>query len=68
MDTPESISYIKIGSNNHPIDAVSVGGKSASSIGNLVTSIDSNSTDDEYPSAKCMYDIIGQLETRLSNI
>jgi len=26
-DTPESISYIKIGNEEHPIDAVTVGGK-----------------------------------------
>ena len=36
--------------------------------GNLVTSISSTSTDTEYPSAKCMYDIIGDVETLLAAI
>lgn len=61
ITTPESISYIKIGSINHPIDAVTVEGKSISSFQlaeGLVTSIDSNSDDTHYPSAKCVYDII----------
>lgn len=35
---------------------------------NLVTSIDNTSTDTQYPSAKCVYDIIGNIETLLSNI
>lgn len=32
---------------------------------NKVTSIDENSTDTQYPSAKCMYDLIGNVETLL---
>lgn len=36
--------------------------------GNLVTSISSSSTDAQYPSAKCMYDIIGDIETLLAAI
>ena len=35
---------------------------------NLVTSISSASTDTQYASAKCVYDIIGDVETLLSNI
>lgn len=35
---------------------------------NKVTSIDSNSTDTQYPSAKCMYDLIGNLETILETL
>ena len=35
---------------------------------NIVTSIDQNSTDDEVPSAKCVYNIIGNVETQLSEI
>lgn len=60
MANPESISYIKINDEEHPIDAVTLGGKSASDFqeGNLVTSINSSSTDEEYPSAKCIYDIV----------
>lgn len=33
---------------------------------NLVTSISSSSTDTEYPSAKCMYDIVGDVETLIN--
>ena len=33
-----------------------------------VTSISASSTDDEYPSAKCVYDIVGNIETLLSQI
>lgn len=35
---------------------------------NLVTSISSSSTDSQYPSAKCMYDLIGDVETLLSQV
>lgn len=35
---------------------------------NLVTSIDNTSTNTQYPSAKCVYDIVGNIETLLSNI
>ena len=66
--TPQSIQKIKIGNEEHPIDAVSVGGKTINQIGELVTSIDGESTDSQYPSAKCMYDLIGDIEERLSNI
>lgn len=69
-ENEKSIQYINLGDGqgNRPIDAITVGGKSAAEIGDLVTSIDSNSTDSQYPSAKCVYDLIGDLETRLSNI
>lgn len=33
---------------------------------NKVTSISSLSTDTEYPSAKCVYDIVGDIETLLT--
>ena len=36
--------------------------------GNLVTSISSSSTDTQYPSAKCVYDIIGDIETTINTI
>jgi len=59
---PESISYINLGDDiNHPIDAVTVGEKSANNILNkngLVTSINASSDDEHYPSAKCVYNII----------
>ena len=35
---------------------------------NLVTTMDSSSTDAQYPSAKCVYDIIGDVESLLSSI
>ena len=35
---------------------------------NKVTSLSSASTHDQYPSAKCVYDIIGDVETLLANI
>jgi len=35
---------------------------------NLVTSISSSSTDTQYPSAKCVYDLIGNIESILQNI
>ena len=59
-NTPEPISYIKLndGLDPHPIDALFVGEKSAAEIGELVTSISGSSTDSQYPSAKCIYEII----------
>lgn len=35
---------------------------------NLVTSVSSSSTDTQYPSAKCVYDIVGDIETLLSQV
>ena len=35
---------------------------------NLVTSISSTSTDTQYPSAKCVYDLVGNIETLLASI
>lgn len=32
----------------------------------VVTSISSSSTDTQYPSAKCMYDLVGDIETLLN--
>lgn len=66
----KSIRYINVGDGQgaRPIDAVSIGGKTAQQIGELVDHIDSESTDTEYPSAKCMWTIYGQLENRLKEI
>ena len=61
MANPETISYIKINEEEHPIDAVTLGGKSASDFqeaGKIVQSISASSTADQIPSAKCIYDII----------
>ena len=35
---------------------------------NLVTSISSSSTDTQYPSAKCVYDIVGNIESALQEV
>lgn len=35
---------------------------------NLVTSISAQSTDTQYPSAKCVYNIVGDIETLLAAI
>lgn len=35
---------------------------------NLVTSVSSSSTDLQYPSAKCLYDMVGDIETLLASI
>ena len=35
---------------------------------NKVTSLSSSSTDTQYPSAKCVYDIVGDIQTLLQNI
>ena len=35
---------------------------------NKVTSISSSSTDTQYPSAKCVYDIVGDINTALDTI
>lgn len=36
--------------------------------GNLVTSVSSSSTDSQYPSAKCLYDMVGNIESLLAAI
>lgn len=38
------------------------------STSNKVTSINANSTDTQYPSAKCVYNLVGNIENVLSNI
>jgi len=38
------------------------------STSNKVTSISSSSTDTQYPSAKCVYDIVGDVETLLETL
>jgi len=35
---------------------------------NKVTSLSSSSTDNQYPSAKCVYDLVGDVESLLNNI
>lgn len=69
--TKESISHINLGDGeNHPIDAVTIGGKSASDFQEnmLVTTINASSDDEHYPSAKAVYTVLGDIESRLSSI
>lgn len=40
----------------------------AQTVSNLVTSVSSASTDSQYPSAKCLYDLVGDVESLLSQI
>lgn len=54
----KSIQYIKIDNEDYHFNAVTVGNKSAAEIGELVTSISGSSTDSQYPSAKCIYEMI----------
>lgn len=37
-------------------------------VANLVTSLSASSTDTQYPSAKCVYDLVGDVESLLNNI
>ena len=43
-------------------------GKNLETANNKVTSISSSSTDTQYPSAKCVYDLVGNLETILTTL
>lgn len=40
----------------------------AEQVSNKVISISVNSTNDEYPSAKCVYDIVGNIESIIDTI
>ena len=62
-NTIESISYIKLNDelDIYPIDAVSIEGKLISDFqeaGKIVQTINASSTDDEIPSARCLYEMI----------
>lgn len=51
----------------------SVNGRTGAVIGlqetsNLVTTLSASSTNTQYPSAKCVYDLIGNIETLLASI
>lgn len=43
-------------------------GKNLETANNKVTSISSSSTDTQYPSAKCVYDLIGNIESLLAEV
>ena len=62
-NTIEPISYIQLndGLDPHPIDAVSIEGKLISDFqeaGKIVQTISASSTDEEIPSARCLYEMI----------
>lgn len=49
-------------------DGTTAGGHKMQTVANLVTSVSSASTDDQYPSAKLLYDTLGDIETLLAAI
>lgn len=49
--------------NGNTLDTL-LGGKQTTS--NLVTSLSSSSTDAQYPSAKCVYDLLGDVESLIN--
>lgn len=51
---------------NKLCDGVTDGAGGMQNAENLVTSISSSSTDTQYPSAKCVYDIVGDIETLIN--
>lgn len=60
-------------SNPPPYPVTSVNGSTGAVTGlqttaNLVTSLSSASTDSQYPSAKCVYDLVGDVESLLASI
>lgn len=55
-----------LGSGNITIQGGDVSGKE--DVSNKVTSLSASSTDTQYPSAKCVYDLVGDIETLLAAI
>lgn len=71
IETPMTISSIQLndGQEPHPIDALYVNHQPAENIGTLVNTFEGNVSDDTtYPSAKLVWNTIGDIEQRLSNI
>jgi len=73
VEEPAHDSTITIRMNGATLDSFTTNARNAKTIdlgsiqtGNLVTSISSSSTDAQYPSAKCMYDIIGDVEALIN--
>ena len=50
------------------IDAAIAKANNAENVSNKVVSLSANSTDTEYPSAKCVYDLIGDIEEVLTTL
>ena len=59
-ETEHSTAFVSIGTLNNVIT-----GKNLETANNKVTSISSSSTDTQYPTAKCMYDLVGNVEALL---
>lgn len=66
--TDEDMNEIKTVVNNNADALEDIDTSTYQTIDNLVTSISSASTDTQYPSAKCVYDLIGNLETILETL
>jgi hypothetical protein len=60
--TPTTLQNVKVGNSYYSVPSVS--GKEDTA--NKVTSLSAQSTDTQYPSAKCVYDIIGDVETLIN--
>ena len=58
----QTLGGVKVG------NGLSVDANGTLSTTGLVTSIDSSSTDAQYPSAKCVYDLVGDVETLINAI
>ena len=50
------------------IDEAIAKAQNAEDINNKITSLSDQSTDTQYPSAKCVYDLVGNVETLLAAI
>ena len=57
------ISKITVGSTTYNVKDAN-----AEKSSNKVTSVSSSSTDTQYPSAKCVYDLVGNVETLLASL
>lgn len=70
MGNAITVDNIVTENSNNPVssDAVFDGLSGKQDTSNLVTSLSNVSTDTQYPSAKCVYDIIGDVETLLASI
>ena len=68
LQTELSAEYIKYSNENYDYTNVKEALNNKQDTSNLVTSISSSSTDTQYPSAKCVYDIVGDIESTLDAI
>ena len=64
-DLPDLVDVADINDNSDTLDTAVYGKEDTS---NKVTSISASSTDAQYPSAKCMYDLIGDCQTAIDTL